>query len=294
MIMTTGSALEAARAYLSPRGASVTDLAEAVRPIEPGEFLLLAGSVPEGLANDDSDVDLVLLGAPSDLSGIALREAVDVETNNFRHESGIEISVERFSPEYGEMLAGRVRELIGAITDPDAMGTVDLIDAEVDRRFLHRVRHGVPLAGEEALEEWRERLVSRRLPEVMAGLHLMKHFTQREDAFSHFDDGDLQSASWVFAQSVAEMAAASLASVGETHYNPRWWVRLLDRHSAALGDRTADRYVDLLLSPARTVEGIEEATRFLDEQLGVIIERLPSLAGAYARITLEFPLRTQI
>ena len=281
-----------ARTFLGEWGIELENLAGLIRPLEPGECLLLAGSVAEGLANSDSDVDLLLIGGPSGLPGLMLRDAT-VEITTLKHGSGAEISVEVYSPAHVAELARKVSRLIGSIEDPATMEMLDLVDEVADRKLLHRVRTGIPLAGEAEVLLWRERLRVERLPEIMAGMRLIQHFAAREDAISHVVEGDIESACWIFTRSVAEMAGALLASVDETQYADRWLIRLLRRHEQQIGPELADRLISLMLVPVRTHRGIAEAMGFLDALLLIVVERLPLLAGAYARLAEEYPIRTQ-
>src|SRR2546428_9576381 len=56
------SSEHSSREFLARWQISFDDLVSFVRPMTAGETLLLVGSIPHGLANPLSDVDLVLLG----------------------------------------------------------------------------------------------------------------------------------------------------------------------------------------------------------------------------------------
>lgn len=276
--------------WLSGRGLTLDSVRQFAPPIQVGECLLLAGSVAEGLANDESDLDLLMIGGQAPGNGLVLAfEAL--ETVNKRV-ADLDVSVESYEPDFVESLGVKVGRILSVMDAPETADRIDIISSLGDRKLLHRLRTGIPIAGEDVIARWRSRLSVDRWPMVLAGLSLIEHFTYREDTLSHLAEDDVESAGWVNIKASTSLASAVLAATGETNPNTRWLIKLLRRSSDAIPDDLAVRVLDLLRSPPFDAEAIVGAIALADDAMGFVFEQFPTLLTASLRLTEEFPTLT--
>jgi predicted nucleotidyltransferase len=293
--MDASAARKNAEAFLADRGIALGDVAELIRPLGEGEGLVLGGSVAEGFANDDSDVDLLLLGGYLGADGIVFQDSA-CEISTLLHEKGLEISVEAWRSEDLDRVARRMATNVEMIRAPETLRRAELIGHDSELRLLHRLRTGVVLGNREVVEAWRERLFSDFLPAYLTLFCLNRHFGTREDALAEWMGGHRRSCTHLFRESALGLAGALLAASGETHPNVRWRVRLLERERDALPDGVGDRLLDWICAPPFfTSDGeVEEALARCDEILREIFARRPEIVAPLGRLVQIFPLRTDL
>lgn len=275
--------------WLGDWGVSLETLTAQVRPLAPTETLLLVGSIPDGLANALSDIDLLLIGDQPLRGGLVVNET-DYQESVGQLANGKEIHVESWRRADVYALAGRLASLAALMQDPTGVESVERF-SDSERRLLHRLHTGVVLAGESAAAEIRRRVPFAAFPAYLVLYFLNEHYTLREDAIAQVREGDAVSALWMLRQAMELMAGAVLASLGETNSYPKWRPRLLERHRPELGDAVVERLLDLLF-PRREVPALDlarGAIAFADELLAAIAARQPQLVPAMRELDNRIP-----
>jgi hypothetical protein len=234
-----------ATAYLEPRDLSIARIGSCIEEVRPWEALIFGGSIPEGLANADSDIDLMLLGATRPRDGQVVLEG-DAEVAWERACAPLKIQLESVKFSHLESLATRMEETAQALEDPARVPRLHSFPL-ADLRIMHRVRTGIPVRNPEVAASWRERLHVELLPTYLLVLMIVQHFSLREDAIGEAREGRRESSLWLMRESVSRAAGALLASVGESHSYDKWRVRLLQLHEPRLGAKPVRTLINYLI-----------------------------------------------
>lgn len=267
--------------FLSARGLSLGDLTTCVRPLAPSEALLLTGSVADGLAHAQSDINLTCVGegpltrdnapgllAPSTATPSSARALISM---NYHQRLDVEHLLERVD---------RIAELM---LDPFALaegeGVALDVPSELELTLLHGLRTGIVLAQEDVVRSWRERLDV--LPQLLLIHYLGSHFNCREDVIAQVKHGDPQTALWMLVPAADLMAGALLASVGDTHSDRRWRPRALRRHASEFDAARIDRLLSYMLPTLQDSDRADSLVRhafaFFDVVVLDVFTRCPGV-----------------
>lgn len=280
---------ENARTFLHGFGLELEEIVDLIRPVGENELLLLAGSVVEGLANAESDLDLILIGDGPRLASLTLREE-RVETSTIIHPSGLEVSIDTYEPKELERVSATMRVLVHCLDDPESIDTFPIIYDESDRKLLHRLATSIPLANEAAVVRARAGAFVDRLPEVVAITRMIDHFSHREDAISHANLQQWDAASFSLMRSATDIVGALNAAAGLTNHNARWSIPLLRQAAAQLPPFDVDFAVDLMLSRVQDNTTFDAQVDRMNELVGVVAQQLPGLLPISAKIAEHFPI----
>jgi hypothetical protein len=226
--------------FFDRQGLSLADLDAALPEIAPWETLILGGSIPEGLANAYSDIDLLRLGHPErhDRSGLPPIQA-DAAAIAFKRNMGeLRVQVETVPIAHLERLARRMAAAVKELDHPETAPRVHAFN-ELDLRTIHRIRTGLPLRNEAVADVWMEHLHCNDLPRHTIAFLVAQYSNAREDVLGELKARHLESALWLLRHAVSAAAGALLAGFGETTPSAKWRVRLLQRHEAAIGPELA-------------------------------------------------------
>ncbi len=281
-----GLATQNASSLLKRWKMRVEDLTGYVRPLDATETLMLVGSVPEGLANPLSDVDVFIIGDRELDEGVVVNES-DFQEVSINLCDGPEINVGYWRSKDLEQLEGRLRETFTLLRDPSLVGGPSKLK-KIERfdfnelLILHRIRTGVVLANPENAERWRQRLFLDQLPLYVILHGLANHNIYREDAIAQVRYGDNLSALGMLRIMTDHLASAVLASVGETNPYPKWRVRLLNWYKGDLGDETVEKLMRFLFPDPKSdaSEAVREALEFADFAIQGIALRCPQIISA--------------
>ena len=271
------NSLTRANEFLANWNIRAEDLPGYFRPLKSTESMLLVGSIPEGLADPVSDIDLLIIG-DGILDQGTLVSGPEFDESVVRLPGGHEINYEYWNYEEIERLGVRLDRAYDLIQDPSFGQRVYKFN-EREVGFLHRLRVGAVLANRENVEKWRTRLQLDSLQDYLIFQWLSFHFAYREDTIGHVRYGDPLSALCTFRMTMDALAGAMLASVGETNAYPKWRPRLLQRHQAELGEDEVKTVLQYIFpdSSANVENLLQEALPFVDTAIGELIGRRPLL-----------------
>jgi predicted nucleotidyltransferase len=280
--------MEAAARYSLDRLASwnlnFDDIVKSFRPLTPSETVFLVGSVPEGLSDPLSDIDLIVI-ADNDLGHDVVVHTPECEESVARLPSGQEINFEYWNSEDLEDFVKRLNASMDTIDDPSKLNKLFRF-GDRELMLLHRIRAGLALANPEVAEHWRKRLRLELLPDYFIIMHLGHHYGYREDAIAQVQYGDRLAALNVMRMSMDSLAAAMLASVGATNPYTKWRTRLLEQNKEALGAAEVDKLMGFLFpdinADAATV--VREAAAFADDAIAEAITRRPQLVPVLIKL----------
>jgi predicted nucleotidyltransferase len=270
------TSLEYVTEFLSRWNLRLEDLTTHMRPLRPSETVLLVGSIADGLANELSDIDLLLIGDGELTEDFVQRDATSDESA-VRLPSGQEINFEYWHTDNIKALRKRMNSNFELMENPEPKGSFTrLTDAEM--RLLHRLRTGVVLANPEIASYWRDEMKVDTLPVYMLLYGIAMHFTYREDAIAQIQyERDTLSALAMLRLAAEYMSFAMVASAGETMPARKWLPRLLRRNQSVLGEH---RVKELLTYLFPNPEGdsaalVAAAADFFDTAIGENLERCP-------------------
>jgi hypothetical protein len=295
IIMDRDTARTNASDFLAQRRLSLDDVVALIGPVDPAHAVLLGGSVPEGLANAESDIDVMIIGDHRlEVAETIICDAASAAVTQKAGEGG-KLATEVVQPRHLEGIATRMRATLEALDRPETAKQV-YIFGEDDLRTLHRVRTGVRLCHEAAAAGWYERLGCARLPDYLTLLFIGFHFSHREDAIGEANAGHHASAIWMMRESLGYLAAAFLASLGETNPNNKWRLRLLERHRAELP--RADEIFAFLLGtrPIASVDraALKQLITLSDFLLVSVMQNRPAVVASLAQLHGQASFRTHL
>jgi hypothetical protein len=268
---------QAATEFLSNWNLRLEDLVGYIRSPQPTETVLLVGSIVEDLANPLSDIDLLLIG-DGDLGEGFIQWEIESEEMVIRLPSGHEMNLEYWHTSALAQLRERLNnnlDLIGSSLPRRGLSRL----SEAELRLLHRLRCGVGLVNQEVTDYWRAQLRVEELPLYLILSALALHFAIREDAIAQVRYGGDTLTSLTMLRLAADyMAAAMIASTGETNHSRKWRPRLLMRHRDVLGEeRVAELQRYLFPNPQEDAAvALGEALKLFDTSILEIIGRYPS------------------
>lgn len=238
-----------ANEFLAKFDYGLKKLADGVTLHDENSALLLVGSVAEGLANDGSDIDLMILGGEDAFGGLLVKDNEFQQTIT-RLPGGRELNVEFWDAPTIRLLATRLQGMYAALANPESVKSLELL-SEQEIRLVHRVRNGITLRNQRKVEEWRAMLGTEYFPEYLIVSWISYYMTFRKDALAQCSGGDADTALLMMRMAMEGLAAALLAAVGETHPYLKWRPTLLKRHADVIGKRMLDRMLSFCF-PART------------------------------------------
>lgn len=235
-----------ASAMLKPWGLSVQDLIDRAPPIREGEALALAGSIPEGLSNVQSDIDLLYLG-DGDLSQKVILRQQGVHDIAVEHDAqGREINVDRLTTRTLSEMRSRIVPAIEMLLNPREKPAFAERDP-LRLKMLHRINNCIPLVNPQVLEATRRAMLLEHYPAYVASVSLNHMFNIQEDVVGELQSGYELSARWMVSALLAPaLIAAMLASIGETNASKKWHYKLLNRHREELGSANVEGVLGLV------------------------------------------------
>ncbi len=142
--------------------------------------ILLVGSFAEGFATASSDVDLLVL-VPDSKTYTERQQDVNLRSGRSRelltYINGVEINVDFVAFDEISGLIESFIEISPALYDPTELKRIPLIEA-FDLKFLHRLRTGAVLFGEQSVARWRDELMVSMLPMYLS----LRHFFLSQEA----------------------------------------------------------------------------------------------------------------
>ena len=270
------TSLQYATEFLSRWDLRPEDLLTHVRPLRPSESVLLVGSIADGLANELSDIDVLLIGDGELAEEFIQRDATSDESA-VRLPSGQEINFEYWRTNNIEELHQRMTPNFELMNNPKPTGWFTRL-TDSGLRLLHRLRTGVVLANPEVANHWREQMQLDLLPIYVLMFGIAMHFTYREDAIAQMKyERDTLSALAMLRLAAEYISFSMVASAGETMPARKWLPRLLRRNQNVLGEHRVKEMLGYLFpNPQEDVAAlIAKAVDFFDTVIGENLERCP-------------------
>ncbi|WP_433215062.1 hypothetical protein [Microtetraspora malaysiensis] len=267
--LTEPSVAEAVEAALAAVDASADDL------------LFVAGSVVDGLANDNSDLDIYFLGRDGDaVIGAETTVRKGEKSGTIGVIGGREVSVSIIEPAGLAQLRADFGDCLAALTGND--GIVQL-ENQNDLKLLHRVRTGVPVQGEMRLQSLRQELGTDRLAEYLANVHGVAAVNRLIDVEGELAEDSEDSASWMLREATSHFARFALALQGQTNPAPKWRVKLIGR--AELDAAVRGLLLRGLLEPSRDIKASLDTVKIRLREL--VLAAPDELVGPYLRRQAE-------
>jgi hypothetical protein len=231
--------------YFACHGIAIDAIRGYLRPLGHDEMLLLVGSVAEGLASPESDLDLLLV---TDDANVGSGNACEAILRSMP--VGFDLNIEVVGHRRVEALGAEfLRSLeIAKSAFPGAPRALPFLGGD-ELRLLHRLRTGIPLSAPEgAIDALRERHALHALPDLCLLQHAACHLRLRADARqSAFEVADPFTPLLMSQLAMQHLIGAVLASIGESNVNPKWFLRLLRDHRRALQAYDPERLARLAL-----------------------------------------------
>jgi hypothetical protein len=283
----------AAEKFILSRGLEWQQLLKYAQRFGRRDGVLLVGSIAEGLAVADSDIDLLLLGC-RDKDVHPTIDAARYETSIQRSHSGVGFNVEHWGIDDLTEIEGRLSVSLDAINNPVNIRRVELFSLP-ELTMLHRLRTGLPIANPDVVTEWRRCLRTDELSGYMVLSSISDHFAYREDVIGQSRTQRTDSALYMLGFAVSAAASFTLASIGETNPEAKWRVSLVQQHRHAIGEALADALLQYLV-PTRplTFEDIRGALKLSDTALAQVMPRRPDLLSAFTEFSKRVKFELQI
>jgi hypothetical protein len=255
-----------AQEFFRSRGIEWRKLVDFARRASPDTGVLLVGSIPEGLAVAESDVDILLLGGRHEdlMFGHGGHD-----TSVDRDDSGTEFNAEHWTDAALSEVANRLAISLDAIKSPVHVQRIERLP-EDEMIVMHRIRTGVPIANADVARLWRKRLRGDELPSFLAFHWTSEYFALKRDIIGQMGCQREDAGLYMLGLALQMVAGFVLASVGETNPKAKWRVSLLQRHRHLIGEELADPLLEYLsrsrgMSAADVKAGLELSQRALTE-----------------------------
>jgi hypothetical protein len=288
-------ALDNATKYLEMRHLSIPGISAGVQDVMPWETVIFGGSIPEGLANADADIDLMLVGGARPHDGQVVLES-ESEVSFRMAFAPLKVQVETVRLAHMELLATRMRETAAALHNPD--GAPRLCSFPLaDLRIMHRLRTGICLGNPDVAEHWRKLLHCELLPKYMLVLYTIQHFSLREDAIGEAREGRYESCLWLVRDSLSRAAGALLASKGESHSYDKWRVRQLQLNVNQVDEKLASALIEHLTAPKVDDPDryLRDAVNLADDVIEAAVMNCPETIPILMKLRNEqIPLTTHV
>ena len=287
--------------HLAGYGVDLDDLRRIAEPLETDDLLLLTGSVVEGLANADSDVDLLLVGAHRTPEGGVTTTGTSCQViGALGQPQGFDAQITIWTRQAVADFAGRFRAFADAWRgklalqerggDPRSTPWAFSWFSPIERLFLHRLRNGIPLHNQTGITALRSRMALNYLPlqSFVTAVHACYGFVEDSIAQAEQPNGDPDTALAMLHLAAEALAEALLAAEGETHPYPKWRAKLLKRHTAEIGQGVVDQVLAAYL-PSRGSDPIHAARglyALMDQLIPPAAARVEGL-GPLAQIYVE-------
>jgi Nucleotidyltransferase domain len=209
------------------------------------EALALIGSIVEGLANEESDVDILYLG-DSPLKDKITMQMDSSYTFGVSHDRrGREINVEQLTTASLKDLGARVGSSLEVLNDLRKWKG-HYIERNHNRlKMLHRIKTAMPLKNGHVLQAWQEFLQSSKFHKFLCLILVQDLMNLREDIAGEVNAGKLESAMWMTRFLYGpKLVASLLASAGETNANVKWHFRLFRRYEDVLGTELIEKVME--------------------------------------------------
>lgn len=252
------------------------DLVRFAPPVGDEECLALMGSIAEGLANEESDVDLLYIGSGDLKDKIVMQIDTSRKTGVSHDEHGREINIEQLEIDQLSDMEARVEGSL-EIFQNLKKGRGIVVENNLDTlRMLHRIKTAIPLVNADVLASWQARLRVKEFHQFVCLSHVQYLMNLREDIVGEIEAGNIGSAVWSARCLYGpRLVAALLASIGETNAHVKWHYRLFKRNADVLGEERVKEVLGFIELP------VEVLRHDLLERLNAVTE--PALREIYGR-----------
>lgn len=169
--------------FLDDAGYSLTGTAEELVGSAGDAGILVVGSVAEGYQTAASDLDILFLtyGDPDDAPPAGVRIEAGASSEILTYTGGVEVNSEVIFHRNYAQLATTMQEMMGALATGQELQRLPMFDMYT-LRFLHRLRTGIVLSGDDVITRFREDFQVDALPLYLSVLNVVTARERLEDA----------------------------------------------------------------------------------------------------------------
>jgi len=218
------------------------DLAAEVGRYVAGECpfaILAAGSIAEGTANAASDLDLLVL-VPSQRQLKRAQAAVHLESGHsaevLLYREGVELNIDFMARDRLDGVVEAFLAIAPVLYDAREVKRIPLIQP-TDLQFLHRLRSGWVLKGEDIVQLWRDEFIVELLPLYLTVRYFYLGIEMLEDAVA-VEAGPTGAVPYMARQAVESGLLSILATTGCCSQSHKWLLHWSERALTTL-DPTA-------------------------------------------------------
>lgn len=268
---------DVANEHLAKFNLTIDDLLEEAPELEDDGVLMLIGSVADGLATPLSDIDMLVVGERRPDGDLVLRES-DRERAVRVIESGQEINIEYWNRDRLQGIADNFAKSAFAINNPESTDEIIVFDDQ-ELRIIHYLINGLLIIGKARLFD--DVVDKETYMDYLSMTFMTRYLALAEDSIGQVMENDFECASHHMRMGIEYLIGAEIASLGYTHPNLRWRLKLLRTCREEIGEDVYQEYLSFLFGPAGTTqEHIENGLKFATNRLGAIFMRRPKVLVA--------------
>lgn len=276
------------RGFLTDAGFDIERVVRNILGDTRGVGALLVGSVAEGYQTASSDVDILLV-TYADREDVDVSSRLLIESGSslelLSYASGIEVNTEIVCRDDHDALADRLDRLAGSVALGQSLSKMPMID-NYSLRFLHRLRTGVILFGDDVVDQFRSDFHVHALPLYLSIKYLVLARESLEDAqaASAETPGLVE---FICRDVIEHLVLATAASEGFTSQSRRFVLDWLHRDAptGVARDRLERLRVLLLDQRARDSGAKSALVAECSDQYAAVLDLL--LADPVRRSTIE-------
>jgi len=197
-------------------------LANLSLPEQPSS-IFLSGSIIEGYANAESDLDVFVIYQGEDLPRQRIDYTTNTNTISFEYMSNLRLDIESWTEKQAQAVAVRLNRCPSEDWSQCLMINID------DIAFAHRIRVGLPIFGLRRFKRLRNEFEFEHLASIIMSRNLCLYNEVAEDAAGAVSSKQF-GAALLMSRRVVELAIdILLASHGETNTKDKWRFAKLEK-----------------------------------------------------------------
>ena len=222
--------------------------------------VLVSGSIAEGNANAESDLDLLVL-IDSDVDFLPSSEDINIEYGSslevlFYH-NGIEINIDFMARNRLNDLIESFVSVAPALYNPAELRSLPIVGWE-DLQFLHRLKTGWVIYNSEMVAQWQDEFIVELLPIYSSVRDYFEGIEMLEDTVSSSSSSQ-HVCHFMGRKSVEYALYALLAKEGYTSQSRKWTLHWCERLKSRPIYQLLEEGIDLLF-PNTPVTELENST----------------------------------
>jgi predicted nucleotidyltransferase len=237
--------------------------------LESCPWVAIVGSVAEGKYNRESDFDLMIVGEFDSKNALVEEHSSYYKTINFRSKDFVDTGLDVVPKSTMQSIQEKLAKIHAR--NPIKLSREELL-------ILNRLLFSIPLVGVVEFEIFKKSIDFDSYITSVCYSRLLYYLSLREDMIAFFDEGDIESSTWVAREAFRHLCGLILASYGKPSSKEKWYWYDLNKTSSSLGDdmlNTIGEYC--CIRSISTDDQLKNTLKFMDEVIKKVCRNRPQV-----------------